>query len=78
MRRTPRVRVLAIAALVVAAAGAAVAQFGGPRGRFTQRRNIGYDGRFTFVRVNYTTAPGGYWYGASRPGRTATRSPSRT
>ena len=25
--------------------------------------NIGYDGRFTFVRVNYTTAPGGYWFG---------------
>ncbi len=24
--------------------------------------NIPYDGRFTFVRVNYRTAPGGYWY----------------
>ena len=24
--------------------------------------NIPYDGRFTFVRVNYETAPGGYWY----------------
>ena len=22
-----------------------------------------YDGRFTFVRVSYETAPGGYWYG---------------
>ena len=21
-----------------------------------------YTGQFTFVRVNYTTAPGGYWY----------------
>src|SRR5262249_31339951 len=21
-----------------------------------------YDGRFAFVRLNYTTAPGGYWY----------------
>jgi len=26
------------------------------------RPNIGYDGRFTFVRVKYTTAPGGFWY----------------
>ena len=24
--------------------------------------NIPYDGRFTFVRVEYETAPGGYWY----------------
>jgi hypothetical protein len=24
--------------------------------------NIPYDGRFTFVRVKYETAPGGYWY----------------
>jgi hypothetical protein len=26
-------------------------------------KNIGYDGRFTFVRVRYTPAPGGYWAG---------------
>jgi hypothetical protein len=25
-------------------------------------RNAAYDGRFTFARVRYTTAPGGYWY----------------
>ena len=37
------------------------AQFGG-RGRFTVRANIPYDGRFTFARVKYTTAPGGFWY----------------
>ena len=24
--------------------------------------NIPYDGRFTFVRLQYETAPGGYWY----------------
>ena len=24
--------------------------------------NIPYDGRFTFVRLTYETAPGGYWY----------------
>ena len=36
---------------------------GGPRGPFHVRPNTRYDGRFTFVRVNYETAPGGYWYG---------------
>jgi hypothetical protein len=25
-------------------------------------KNAPYDGRFTFVRLKYTTAPGGYWY----------------
>jgi hypothetical protein len=49
------------AGLLIAAATAA--QFGGPRGPFHERPNIPYDGRFTFVRVKYTTAPGGYWYG---------------
>jgi hypothetical protein len=62
MIRKRRLRVLLIAAWVAFAGGAALAQFGGPRGRFALRRNIGYDGRFTFVRLNYTTAPGGYWY----------------
>jgi uncharacterized protein DUF4159 len=38
--------------------------FGGPpRGAFHVFPNTRYDGRFTFVRVNYETAPGGYWYG---------------
>jgi hypothetical protein len=32
------------------------------RGRFRAMPNAAYDGRFTFVRVNYQTAPGGYWY----------------
>jgi Domain of unknown function (DUF4159) len=27
-----------------------------------QQPNTPYDGRFTFVRINYDTAPGGYWY----------------
>ena len=44
-------------------AATAFAQFGGPRGPFHERPNIPYDGRFTFVRLKYTTAPGGYWYG---------------
>jgi Domain of unknown function (DUF4159) len=51
----------AAAGLLIAAS--ALAQFGGPRGPFHERPNIPYDGRFTFVRLKYTTAPGGYWYG---------------
>jgi len=62
MIREQRRRVLAFAGFVVLAAAVAAAQFGGPRGRVSPRRNIGYDGRFTFVRLNYTTAPGGYFY----------------
>ena len=27
-----------------------------------QQPNAPYDGRFTFVRINYDTAPGGFWY----------------
>jgi hypothetical protein len=51
----------AVAGLLVAVS--ALAQFGGPRGPFHERPNVAYDGRFTFVRLKYTTAPGGYWYG---------------
>jgi hypothetical protein len=57
-------RTLVVAAVVVLTAVSALAQFGfgGGRGRFVVRPNIPYDGRFTFVRVKYQTAPGGYWY----------------
>jgi hypothetical protein len=58
---------LAVVALVLLVSAMAMAQgrgfFGGPRGPFQIRPNTRYDGRFTFVRLNYTTAPGGYWYG---------------
>ncbi len=54
-------RTLVILAFALLAVSAAFAQFGG-RGRFSIRPNIPYDGRFTFVRVKYATAPGGYWY----------------
>ena len=37
--------------------------FGYQRGRLQIQPNIAYDGRFTFVRINYETAPGGYWAG---------------
>ena len=58
------VRVSMIVAVSVAIAGAALAQFRrAPTRTVGPRPNIPYDGRFTFVRLNYTTAPGGYFYG---------------
>jgi uncharacterized protein DUF4159 len=62
MPRTRRSRVLTNVALSLLVAGTAFAQFGGPRGPFHEYPNISYDGHFTFVRLKYTTAPGGYWY----------------
>jgi hypothetical protein len=62
-RSTRLTRAFAVCDIVCAGAAAALAQFGGPRGPFHERPNIPYDGRFTFVRAKYTTAPGGYWYG---------------
>jgi len=58
-----RTRALAGTAAGLLVAASALAQFGGPRGPFHERPNVAYDGRFTFVRLKYTTAPGGYWYG---------------
>ena len=64
-----RFRASLLTALVVfGLGGAALAQrrgFGGFPGRpiaTEVQPNIEYDGRFTFVRVSYDTAPGGYWY----------------
>jgi hypothetical protein len=42
---------------------AQVPRFRGYEDRFRPGPNIPYDGRFTFVRLNYTTLPGGYFYG---------------
>ena len=63
-------RAALIAAVLLIAAGAALAQrrledfgFGGFRGREPAIKNIPYDGQFTFVRIKYDTAPGGYWAG---------------
>jgi Domain of unknown function (DUF4159) len=60
-------RTLGLACLWIAIAAAALAQFGSERfrGRFRQQilPNAPYDGRFTFVRVNYESTPDGYWYG---------------
>ena len=62
-------RKLVSAALVVACTALAYGQvgggfgFGGRRVRnFRAMPNAPYDGRFTFVRVTYESAPGGYWY----------------
>jgi len=61
-----RLVVAAAMLLVVIAAlaqgGRRFGRFGGPRGRFAVAPNTPYDGRFTFVRVSYETAPGGYWW----------------
>ena len=62
-------RVLVCVGLLVLIAVTAMAQGrgfrafgGGLGGPFTVPPNVRYDGRFTFVRLKYTTAPGGYWY----------------
>jgi hypothetical protein len=57
-----------VGAVLVATATIALAQrprFGGFEALRPAERpnaNVAYDGRFTFVRVNYTSMPGGYWY----------------
>lgn len=56
-------KIVLVAALLACASGTALAQ----RRWFFSRadldvRNAAYDGRFTFVRLKYATAPGGYWY----------------
>jgi uncharacterized protein DUF4159 len=53
------------AAIVLGLALTALAQreyFGGRWVPFKIMKNAEYDGRFTFVRVKYDTAPGGYWW----------------
>jgi hypothetical protein len=62
-------RSIALLVAVLVLSGIAYAQRGGGRffggGRFVPFQippNQKYDGRFTFVRVKYETAPGGYWW----------------
>jgi hypothetical protein len=65
MLRSARFRVIVVAAALIALAGSAFAQrryFGRQRGREIDVENKSYDGRFTFARVRYSTAPGGFWY----------------
>ena len=60
-------RVLLAAAVALALATAALAQrrfFDGEGySREPAIHNVPYDGQFTFVRIKYETAPGGYWAG---------------
>src|SRR3954452_22190781 len=53
-----------VALLIAALSGGAFAQrlFFGRAAREPAIQNAPYDGRFTFARLKYTTAPGGYWY----------------
>src|SRR5215467_7770035 len=63
---TRRRRTTAIAlGVVLAISAGALAQFGVGRFRdaYQPLPNIPYDGRFTFVRVRYQPAPGGFWPG---------------
>ncbi len=61
------------AVLLLVMASAALAQrrrggfggFGGFRQRVPLLKNSPYDGRFTFVRMNYESTPDGYWYGGT-------------
>src|SRR4051812_27356559 len=55
--------ILLAIALTLALAATALAQYGGPRRPFHEYPNTPYDGRFTFARIKYQTAPNGYWYG---------------
>jgi len=58
-KRTTFLLALAILSLTVAAWAQRRPFSGWDRGF----RNISYDGQFTFARVRYTSAPGGYWAG---------------
>lgn len=65
--RRSRTLLATLALVVCVAAAAALAQRRFAEGTPQAIRNIPYDGRFTFVRVRYTPAPGSYWswYGPS-------------
>jgi hypothetical protein len=57
-------RPAALLALLLVSTGIAIGQrqFFGTRSIEPVLRNAEYDGRFTFLRLKYATAPGGYWY----------------
>jgi len=60
--RSRPIRAATIAFIVVLVSSAiTLAQYIGPP--YAPLPNVAYDGRFTFVRVRYNPAPGGYWPG---------------
>src|SRR5262245_16584396 len=63
-RRAILVSLTALALVVIARVVLAQYPFwGGADGSYRPLPNIKYDGRFTFVRVRYDPAPGGFWPG---------------
>jgi Domain of unknown function (DUF4159) len=63
-RRRRAAAIACLSLLCLAATALAQREFGDfGRGRLQIQKNIPYDGRFTFVRISYETAPGGYWAG---------------
>ena len=61
MRRRAAIA-LALAAALSAIVAAQRARFWDEYAVEPRLHNVPYDGRFTFARIKYTTAPGGYWY----------------
>src|SRR5437763_14505360 len=63
-RPLPVKTILLAAAVLLLVSSAALAQrfFFRGEGRDPDVHNVAYDGRFTFTRLKYATAPGGYWY----------------
>jgi hypothetical protein len=54
--------IVAVIGLVAITAAAAQRRFFGSAPHEPAIHNATYDGRFTFVRLKYTTRPGGFWY----------------
>jgi hypothetical protein len=63
LKRTARAGPVILIMACVPMAVLAQRQFFNAWRRDPSLANIPYDGRFTFVRVKYMTAPGGYWAG---------------
>src|SRR5215472_12086932 len=63
MRSAAGAGLLLLGVAAVAAAQRGFGGFGDYRGLRSPLPNTAYDGRFTFVRVRYEPAPGGYWAG---------------
>jgi uncharacterized protein DUF4159 len=57
-----RGRASLILAVVLCAAGTALAQWGDFGGREPSVHNLRYDGRFTFARLRFSNPPAGYYY----------------
>ncbi len=61
-RSTHPTLILALAILLGLSSAALAQRWFGGEGGDPEVANVPYDGQFTFARLKYTTAPGGYWY----------------